>query len=777
MRETSFYLSVVDTLHFESDRLRPTRSIGSDPRRGARRASRPGGRAGFALHGDCIAEVPLAQCAMNDASEAEVFKSLLSECAPGANSDAVLKALGVERLADFEVLNHRDIVEDCQLKAVQAQKLMGKVLHYLSAPACSSSPDIISNTVADDTAVQEKAFSSSDAIATGYCEAGSGDDGDEYEDVDFDFTAALEEEEATNDQAEAEDTVLPRKHVKEKNAVTSGKESRGYYRKNLKRPAAAQAARLNGMKRVALRVNHSLEISVSDTHQEKAQMGSASGEEMELSDIPVVSSKTCSCSTELDQIIPQISTAIRTHAERRTRAKKSKQPIESVSTYNLARLAPFAVSLFFDPIGNWLYHGVCIRKKLGLGHSWLSATHRRAVQLSKIPVLTLKKKEIRDNEPDLYARIVVPEGVVKPVRDYYRDQKPDDIISLIVSRSNLHGLYGAKSNRTKSEARKFFINFTRNNSAPNGRTRDSSGRFHGAPNYLDARFQLYLEEKDGEKRLGFADEAVRAMSVVEPFKSNPKLLIRPSTARSLLTEFFGKIKFVNGEPVFNEEYTVRYPQKTDACSDCVRFNEQLRADRQSLKRHEQQSDRTLDRLAAIKELEISVSEHEAALKLHRDIAGKASKFHKDCVDTAYSNHQETLSSWNDLMALGSDASDSDIEAFVLASGDGWFDMSSDYQQDKSFPSWRQSAQPGPTYYLSGVTNYVHIIVQESCGLSTGPTRKSRNIVYIRDERVAGSKTSDDTLSTICDSLLAPPGPTAEQPSKFRTGYDIDGKLM
>lgn len=86
--------------------------------------------------------------------------------------------------------------------------------------------------------------------------------------------------------------------------------------------------------------------------------------------------------------------------------------------------------------------------------------------------------------------------------------------------------------------------------------------------------------------------------------ANKKLLISSNTAYVLLGKCFGKTKIEHGITVYNEEYTVLYPHKSDACAECVRFMDRMASDRQTLMRHQQQSDRTLLRLAAMGELKV-----------------------------------------------------------------------------------------------------------------------------------------------------------------------------
>lgn len=82
------------------------------------------------------------------------------------------------------------------------------------------------------------------------------------------------------------------------------------------------------------------------------------------------------------------------------------------------------------------------------------------------------------------------------------------------------------------------------------------------------------------------------------------------------------------------------------------------------------------------------------------------------------------------------------------------------------PSFRLSPQPGLTYYFSAITYYLQILCFELFGNPKGSTEKSRIVVYIRDERIAGAKTSNDTLSTLFNALLGRRQPSVAQPSMF-----------
>ena len=106
-----------------------------------------------------------------------------------------------------------------------------------------------------------------------------------------------------------------------------------------------------------------------------------------------------------------------------------------------------------------------------------------------------------------------------------------------------------------------------------------------------------------------------------------------------------------------------------------------------------------------------------------------------------------------------------------------FGLDSDYQQDKATPNWGKSAQPGPTYFFSKETNYIHIMNAHACGDTDGPSRLSRNFLYIRSQQCAGSKDCNDTVFTMFNVLAAPLNYSCVQPLIFRTGYDEDGPIM
>ena len=82
----------------------------------------------------------------------------------------------------------------------------------------------------------------------------------------------------------------------------------------------------------------------------------------------------------------------------------------------------------------------------------------------------------------------------------------------------------------------------------------------------------------------------------------------------------------------------------------------------------------------------------------------------------------------------SDAVDNEPEErvrFLQLASQFAFALDTDYQQDKATPFWGASPQPGPTYFYSKNTNYVHILVAHCLGEQLGPSRFARLLYYIR----------------------------------------------
>ena len=192
---------------------------------------------------------------------------------------------------------------------------------------------------------------------------------------------------------------------------------------------------------------------------------------------------------------------------------------------------------FFDALDNWVVHATCVRNRLGLSTNWAADTHRRAVLLSNTPTQEFAKRDLPDDEDAVLHRILLSPGCELSAPKYLKSLH-DDKVTLATERVRVHGLVGTVGHNTRHEARRFFTVYVRSNCAPNGRTRDENGRFHGPLNYLDARFVILRKKKSSDTRLSFGGEVVAAMKNVEPFRSKPNLLVSEKTAALWLRELF-----------------------------------------------------------------------------------------------------------------------------------------------------------------------------------------------------------------------------------------------
>lgn len=203
----------------------------------------------------------------------------------------------------------------------------------------------------------------------------------------------------------------------------------------------------------------------------------------------------------------------------------------------------------------------------------------------------------------------------------------------------------------------------------------------------------------------------------------------------------------------------------------------LRCD-SALRRHRRQEDQVAElQKGAFSAVETQRADICAAFKKHLEEAAAASEYHRKLVSDAYDKYGSLTAEWNALHDRGRTVTAAKIESFIQRAKRSRFQMSSDFQQDKNLPSRNQSAQPGATYCLSGVTQYVHIVCTESKGKRYSNTKLSRNHVFIRDEGVAGAKTCDGTLSTVAEVLFGRRAPAVPQPSRYRYSYDENGKIL
>lgn len=205
---------------------------------------------------------------------------------------------------------------------------------------------------------------------------------------------------------------------------------------------------------------------------------------------------------------------------------------------------------------------------------------------------------------------------------------------------------------------------------------------------------------------------------------------------------------------------------------------------QRKRRHEQQHDRgTISRQRAIFDHKTEIEELEEELKTYRNAADKDVQYHRDCIVDAHDKYVVALHKYLKLCqhSCTDDGNGTtlavDIEKFADSASKLWVYLSSEYQQDKSIPTWNRFPQLGPTYYPSGLTHYIHIIFFEIFGRSTGTIRFSRNVVYTRNEEIGGAKVGDDNFSAVSNELLDYSHPLCNQLRMYRSGYDQHGPII
>lgn len=217
---------------------------------------------------------------------------------------------------------------------------------------------------------------------------------------------------------------------------------------------------------------------------------------------------------------------------------------------------------------------------------------------------------------------------------------------------------------------------------------------------------------------------------------------------------------MDGSYVTSNEHIILYPPNTNACSTCLFFYFDLQSERQALKRQQRQRHQgSLTCHNAIQRIRMVTADLEAVLNRHRKAASGAIEYLKKSIEGAATRYKDLATIFADV-TKNDPIDDPQEDLHLTATEDTirkaieeWYEMSSDCQQNKSVPSWNQLPRTGPKPFISGETHYMHIFCDESAGDTSGLSRYLGYLVYSRIERVGGSKSSDDTLSTLADKLL------------------------
>lgn len=495
-----------------------------------------------------------------------------------------------------------------------------------------------------------------------------------------------------------------------------------------------------------------------------------------------------SCCREFLQALEgKLFPARRTEVEK-NRASSSKQ------IYNYARLQQGLVAFAFDALGNFCCHSTCLSSRLGLSSATIARVHRAAIQRVEASTELLSVRDIVRRA--LHERALLPEDNVRTRRAFFQSallETPGLKLDVNLQGLSGHGLMGKISNRARVREMELFKDFVKANRSSTGRTADANGRLHGAGFTFDPKIRsLRSKQTLSMKRLKAGDSTpvlssshtTHDQSLCGIFNSALKVVVEesgdtftpvsPSAVCQWLKRFFG-----HGSP----EFTTVAPHKTDACADCEQVRGDIESLQKSIERHlQQRGDMSIERGLEIKQLQEDKKDCEDYLSEHKNEASRAMDSYKSAIAGSHSRYRDMAAAFHASISEGVGASPqkrSDLAKNFAKLASGFiFNVSSDYQMDKHVPQWNCSPQPSPTYFMSKRTLFVHIFSVESLGETTGDTRFQRNRVYVREERVGGSKTSDDTISTLFELLFGRKTPITPQPKLLRTGFRFaDGKIV
>ena len=443
----------------------------------------------------------------------------------------------------------------------------------------------------------------------------------------------------------------------------------------------------------------------------------------------------------------------------------------------MPRLRRYIIENAFDPQGSPLMHLSCLRAVTQMGERFITSCHREAVALCKAPTRQITKKQFvleKLTEEDLIrpADDAQGAGSVLPHKEYLKSLGEQDKVCVKV-RPGMHGLTGKASNNARTEERALFQQWVQLHRSPTGRTKDSNGRFHGAEYYMVSKIKT-VKTQSG-RAVSKPEEVLECVFKAALASQSPKLRAPGGTAiAKWLAEDFG----IGSEL----GHTTVFPHQTDACATCSSIKIDVQGLEMSLKRHLQQGgDMTIERQTTIKELKQELSELQTMLTDHRGDAHRAQvhariqhgshRFQRDshycnltlasictllhpfprlhCL-TAQEQYKERVEgARNEYMTLmhllaeylNPESAEACVSRgdLIKASAERTFHVDSDYQQDKLTPFWGSSPQPGPTYFYSKETQYIHIINSHSLGDASGASRLRRNHYYLRSQECAGSK--------------------------------------
>ena len=221
----------------------------------------------------------------------------------------------------------------------------------------------------------------------------------------------------------------------------------------------------------------------------------------------------------------------------------------------------------------------CLQALFEVSSRFTIDLHRAACERSRSKTQLLAKKEVvklKLGEED----VLRPEGSLGSLASYLQSLSDEDKVT-VVSQKGKHGLAGKQSNNSSSKERALFIEFVKEHRAPTGRTRDATGRYHGAEHYMHSKIQK-LKTQVGRDT---PDPTVVLESVFrDALEACPGADFKAPSGSTISTWFnedFG-IRSEHG-------HTTLFPHKTDACAICSSFDTDISSVAMSITRHKQQT--------------------------------------------------------------------------------------------------------------------------------------------------------------------------------------------
>ena len=425
----------------------------------------------------------------------------------------------------------------------------------------------------------------------------------------------------------------------------------------------------------------------------KEQVGGPDGAENEC-----IHSPKCTCMETLVAFVDKFRSMVH------VKAKSNHQPPNKKTSQDINQQNKWLLENVFDSYGNYIFCCSCIQDILGVSGRRLRRLRKIKQQQSIIPTIWVRKDQVSKDQ----TCSVIPPADVASAIDWWANLNNDSIIEL----RSPPKLHNGRGNNRKELIFKQFLEFVDNNSQPNGRRVGS----HGPLYFLNSKFTRI--------NAPYTSEAGKP----EQWKR-----------RSLVYEYnrsLGNNESISSRTANNWLKTYRpthaiCPPKTDYCEMCVECQEQARRHETIAMRLRQEGNSTE---GDIRENEALAESYRMLLEEHKLDAANEITHYRQQVNNSHSMYKMTTKLW------GKKSKSKTEEAKLRELIDQTvFAISLDYQQSKLTPYWGFSPQPSETYYLRKLSHNIFGIVNHTL---------SQNAIYIVDERIAGPKNADMTISLL-----------------------------